>query len=119
MLAWLAVVIVQLRFFEYIELNPQGVRIHGFRGATVPWLSVGAVDYVPQLGGMGHLKIQELTAKRRRRLTAPRVVLGMGKDETERARDLIERWRLAQCGPDPVPAAHPAPVPPVVDLDLA
>jgi hypothetical protein len=39
--------------------------------------------------------------------------------EAERARELIEQWRLAQCGPDPVPAAHPAPVPPVVDLDLA
>jgi hypothetical protein len=43
----------------------------------------------------------------------------MGKDEMEHTRELIQLWRLAFTQPIPVTAAHPAPVPPVVDLGLA
>jgi hypothetical protein len=124
MVSWLAVAAVLVRALEYIELTPEGLLIHGFRGTTVPWHSVGAVDYVQGPGGMGHLNVRDLAAKRRRRLTAPRVVFGLGKDETDLTREVIQLWRLAYTGPVPLadePSREPAeaPVPPAVDLDLA
>jgi hypothetical protein len=108
-----------LRATQYLELTPRGLEIHGFSSTTtLEWPFVGSVDCVTK-GSGGYLTVEDLFANRSRTLPAPRAVGEAGVAEAGRVRELIEQWRLAQCGPDPVPAAHPAPVPPVVDLDLA
>jgi hypothetical protein len=59
-----------------------------------------------------YLTVEDLRSNRTRRLPAPRAVFGIDEAQVEQARALIERWRQAHGGPDPV-------TPPVVGLGLA
>jgi hypothetical protein len=59
-----------------------------------------------------YLTVEDLSRNRTRRLPAPRAVFGIDEAQVEQARAIIERWRQAYGGPDPV-------TPPAVDLGLA
>jgi hypothetical protein len=74
-------------------------------------LYVGSVNCVTKKGS-SYLTVEDLGKNRTRRLPAPRAVFGRDEAGVEDARALIESWRQALGGPDPV-------TPPAVDLGLA
>jgi hypothetical protein len=92
----------------YIELTPAGLGIHWLAMTTVPWQHIGSVDYVRSFGS-AQLKVGDRAANRGRRLPAPRELFGLGRTETQLARDAIEQWWLIYRGADPLVAPVPAP----------
>jgi hypothetical protein len=104
--------IAVVRQLQYIELTQEGLDIHLIGTRRVPWHDISSVELVNRLGGH-QLRIHDVAKKRGRYLPAPRGAFGVGKQETARARDLIEQWCQAWSN-RPLPTAVRPALPPVV-----
>jgi hypothetical protein len=105
-------VLALVRHLQFVELTREGLDIHLIGTSRVPWHDIGSVEFVNRFGGH-QLRIHDLAKQRGRYLPAPRGAFGVGKQETARARDLIEQWWQAYSN-RPVPLAAKPTLPPMV-----